>query len=200
MFFRKKNNADLGEQMSTDYMNRCGNCTKFLAEEDRYCRYCGTKRGEGAFKPYMVSAFCIYGPPPIKQKYECRHCGNSWIASMSVGHQKYCGQCGMPAEIAKELPYYYLSGDDRIHNISAFDGNVRVGRNTDLEMIFEDTSISRFHAEFIVEEDRLYLVDRGSTNGTYVNQERIGTEPHLLHVDDEIVFGNVRCILKKQGK
>ena len=38
-------------EMSTDYEGRCGNCHGFLGEEDKYCRYCGTRRGEGAFEP-----------------------------------------------------------------------------------------------------------------------------------------------------
>ena len=34
-------------QYSTDYTDRCGNCHEFLGKEDRFCRYCGTRRGEG---------------------------------------------------------------------------------------------------------------------------------------------------------
>ena len=40
------------EEWSTDYSGRCGNCHERLGKNDKYCRYCGTKRGEGKFRPY----------------------------------------------------------------------------------------------------------------------------------------------------
>ena len=55
--------------LSTDYEGRCGNCHKFFGEGDLYCRYCGTKAGEGRYEPYDDIMQCVYGPPPETNVY-----------------------------------------------------------------------------------------------------------------------------------
>ena len=45
--------------LSTDYEGRCGNCHKFFGEGDLYCRYCGTKAGEGRYEPYDDIMQCV---------------------------------------------------------------------------------------------------------------------------------------------
>ena len=88
------NPADFGKELSTDYEDKCGNCHKYLGKQDKYCKYCGTKRGEGEFKPYENVMYCVYGPP-IKHKYKCKACGNLWIVSVLGGdNSKYCPECG----------------------------------------------------------------------------------------------------------
>ena len=52
---------------STDYTGKCGNCHKMLGSEDKYCRYCGTKRGEGKFESEQNMIQCVYGPMPGKR-------------------------------------------------------------------------------------------------------------------------------------
>jgi len=43
-------NSDISNY-STDYEGKCGDCREIFDETDQYCKYCGTKRGEGAFEP-----------------------------------------------------------------------------------------------------------------------------------------------------
>ena len=83
-------------EWTTDYTDRCGNCHEFLEKKDKYCRKCGTKRGEGEFKPYQNIMYCVYGPP-IKKKYKCSGCGFIWITRRlgGLGSANYCPQCGM---------------------------------------------------------------------------------------------------------
>ena len=80
--------------------NRCGNCGSGMEAQDQYCRYCGTKRGEGKFHPAKNNMYCVYGPP-IKTKIRCKTCGHTWN-SMALGRDraKYCPKCG-PTEIVK---------------------------------------------------------------------------------------------------
>ncbi len=77
-----------------DYENKCGNCHKQLRTGEKYCKYCGTKRGEGAFLPYTNSTEVLYGAP-IKIKKKCKKCGNIWI-EYEFGREtiKYCPKCG----------------------------------------------------------------------------------------------------------
>jgi len=52
---------------------------------------------------------------------------------------------------------------------------VTIGRGTDNDIIVDDGSVSRFHAKLLTEQDKTWLVDLGSTNGSLVDgqlQER----------------------------
>lgn len=87
---------------SVDYEGRCGNCHAVLGHDDKYCRYCGTKRGEGAFAPYKNEFYCVYGPP-VKKKYKCQRCGHIWITStLGTDSAKYCPLCGEEVTVIEE--------------------------------------------------------------------------------------------------
>ncbi|SEM18252.1 Zinc ribbon domain-containing protein [Butyrivibrio sp. ob235] len=89
---------DDGLISTTDYENRCGNCHSVLDPEDKYCKYCGTKRGEGAFKPYRNVSYGLYGPCGT-YFYKCHNCGKIFeywtIGSSDV---KNCPSCGSAVE------------------------------------------------------------------------------------------------------
>lgn len=40
------------EERSTDNEGTCANCHQTLLEGEKYCRYCGTERGDEKFEPY----------------------------------------------------------------------------------------------------------------------------------------------------
>lgn len=65
-----------------------------------------------------------------------------------------------------------------------------IGRRSDNHITISDISASRVHAEFIFESDQdiVTIQDVGSTNGTYVNRERI-SKPQVLHANDVIRIG-----------
>ncbi|MEM9951700.1 MAG: FHA domain-containing protein [Chloroflexota bacterium] len=53
--------------------------------------------------------------------------------------------------------------------------------------------VSRVHAKFIMENDRLYIVDLNSSNGTYVRRTRLQPEePAIISNGDEILLGRMR--------
>lgn len=53
--------------------------------------------------------------------------------------------------------------------------------------------ISRVHAKLIMRENKLYIVDMGSTNGTYVGKKRLQPEePALLRRGDELLLARMR--------
>jgi hypothetical protein len=52
-------------------------------------------------------------------------------------------------------------------------GPITVGRTDASDLVLEETLISRAHAAFVVEGDRLLLRDLGSANGTFVADERL---------------------------
>ena len=91
-----------GVIMERDYKDKCGNCHAVLEKEDKYCRYCGTPRGEGAFEPYRNEILLLYGPP-IRSKFTCPGCGYSWTSSGFGGDPaKYCPKCGSKVKVQEE--------------------------------------------------------------------------------------------------
>jgi diguanylate cyclase (GGDEF)-like protein len=64
----------------------------------------------------------------------------------------------------------------------------RVGRGADSQIVLEGDSVSRRHAHLERRAGAWYVVDDGSTNGTYVNEEQIARE-QLLNNGDRIKVG-----------
>lgn len=61
----------------------------------------------------------------------------------------------------------------------------------------DDSSISRFHAKIILQEDIISITDLGSTNGTYLNGVKIQEQiPCELSLNDEIRFSKYEYILR----
>ena len=69
-------------------------------------------------------------------------------------------------------------------------GKTTIGRRSDNDIVVSDLSASRVHAEvwYNPDEDQLTVYDLASTNGTYVNRERL-TAPRTLAVKDVIRIG-----------
>jgi diguanylate cyclase (GGDEF)-like protein len=59
----------------------------------------------------------------------------------------------------------------------------RVGRGADSQIVLEGDSVSRRHAHLERRAGAWYVVDDGSTNGTYVNEEQIAREQLLVNGD-----------------
>ncbi|MBS6194850.1 MAG: DUF4234 domain-containing protein [Clostridiales bacterium] len=53
-----------------------------------------------------------------------------------------------------------------------------------------NTSVSRFHAKITRQNNSFYITDQDSTNGTYVNDMRIGHEVVELHDGDRVQFAD----------
>jgi pSer/pThr/pTyr-binding forkhead associated (FHA) protein len=75
----------------------------------------------------------------------------------------------------------------------ALDGDVTaLGRHPKSEIILDDITVSRRHAEITRTSDGYVITDAGSLNGTYVNQERVERSP-LKH-GDELQVGKFRLV------
>jgi adenylate cyclase len=80
-------------------------------------------------------------------------------------------------------------------------GNNTIGRMSGNDIVILDASASRFHAKIVLDENSnaVTMFDLGSTNGTFVNRDRI-TEPRKLDENDLIRIGqHTMDISKDQG-
>ena len=70
-----------------------------------------------------------------------------------------------------------------------------VGRGAHNDVVISDESVSDSHAKLQRREDGWYVVDMGSTNGTYVGGRRIEGEAPLIGAPD-VRFGGVKFIFR----
>jgi pSer/pThr/pTyr-binding forkhead associated (FHA) protein len=73
---------------------------------------------------------------------------------------------------------------------------LRAGRLGSLEIVLDDSSVSRRHAEVRFGDDGWSVRDLESTNGTYVNGVRIGRSEQPLKPRDIVQFGKVAVIVE----
>ena len=63
------------------------------------------------------------------------------------------------------------------------DQDMLVGRHQDANIVLQSAEISRRHAAFLLKQQGLFLQDLNSSNGTFVNGERIAAETQLQSGD-----------------
>lgn len=72
-------------------------------------------------------------------------------------------------------------------------GNTTVGRHPESDVFLNDVTVSRHHCRFVVTGDKLRVEDSGSTNGTYVNEQRVDSAE--LHAGDEVLVGRFHFVV-----
>jgi hypothetical protein len=72
------------------------------------------------------------------------------------------------------------------------EGNTTVGRHPESDIFLNDVTVSRHHCRFS-SSDVLTVEDSGSTNGTYVNDERVDSSE--LSAGDEVLIGRFHFVV-----
>jgi hypothetical protein len=71
-----------------------------------------------------------------------------------------------------------------------------VGRASSCAITVDDTYVSQQHARFFRRDDGWYVEDMGSTNGTYLNDQRV-TQPAEVHAGDVVRLGKTVLELRR---
>jgi pSer/pThr/pTyr-binding forkhead associated (FHA) protein len=79
-----------------------------------------------------------------------------------------------------------------------FEGDtITIGRGRSNDLTLPDRKVSKQHAEIRVQNERCYVVDLNSKNKTFVGEEEVRQEPHLLETGDAIHIGDFKIVFSK---
>lgn len=98
------------------------------------------------------------------------------------------------------MPGWYLESystdGESVYRIPVSGFPALVGRETGLAVMLESNSVSRQHAELLQQNGKLLIRDLGSTNGTFVNHERLSGS-RVLNPGDVVRFADVEFRLQQ---
>ncbi len=90
------------------------------------------------------------------------------------------------------------SDSDRVQHVSITNDIFTVGRSTSANLCLPVSSVSSKHAEFSLRNGRLFLRDLSSTNGTYVNGDKVTGEIEVRS-SDLVQFATLIFRVGRQG-
>ncbi len=81
------------------------------------------------------------------------------------------------------------------------DREIIIGRSSDLDMVLVEDMVSRRHSKISTGPDDIWIQDMGSTNGTFVNGEKI-TGKARLYEGDRVLVGTsiIKVVALKEGE
>ena len=142
----------------------CPSCGQMIPDDSRFCDMCGV------------------------ELLECINCG-------TLGTDNFCPECGKPM-VARQGTTDSDDDSGKQLILKSRNGNITlqpepdaiIGRNDSpyASALSEMNLISRRHGEFVRRGHEWYIVDFGSTNGTYVNNREV-----LPNTPVKIVPGDV---------
>lgn len=115
--------------------------------------------------------------------------------------EQYCVECGFlltstAPEVAQGSGAYPKLRDATGREFLLKAGENLIGRDPSSDVLVSDGTVSRRHACIFIEENHAYIQDLGSTNGTRLNGEPVGTERVPLPPNAELQFGSVVMTLE----
>ncbi len=96
---------------------------------------------------------------------------------------------------------YILTGqiDGQIVQHELENGENRIGREPDNEIVLNNKAVSRYHAIIFVSKNQISIKDLDSSNGTFVKEHEIDKHT-VITVNDKIKFGESEFVLSYKDK
>lgn len=89
--------------------------------------------------------------------------------------------------------FTFLNGTRAGERLGLGGSGIRIGRESTIcEIVLENPKVSRLHAEVVSIDGKVLLIDRNSSNGTYVNDHKI--DKRFLKDGDIIYFGGRNAV------
>jgi uncharacterized Zn finger protein (UPF0148 family) len=160
-------------------MTSCPRCGRDLpadvAREGMFCPYCGERleRAESSEPSETTSTFEVHRDELILEDLLTEE-ERAAVEALPAGSALLIGLRG-----GEEDSRFLLDAEE-----------TTLGRSPDSDIFLDDVTVSRHHAYIRRDEDGFSVVDRGSTNGTYVNRVIIDTAH--LEMGDELQVGKYR--------
>jgi pSer/pThr/pTyr-binding forkhead associated (FHA) protein len=89
-----------------------------------------------------------------------------------------------------------VSSDGQKPRSARLDGSTTIGRSVECELRLDDTYVSQQHARIFDRSGNWYVEDLGSTNGTFVNEQKL-VAPAMLTPGDKIRVGTTIVELRR---
>src|SRR5947209_2887260 len=111
--------------------------------------------------------------------------------------RRVCGPAVQAREVSvkRTIRLRGMNGPLKGHTWEAAD-LLRIGRLEALEIVLDDSSVSRYHAEVRATDRGWRVLDLGSTNGTRLNGVRLGSGQWPLRIKDLIQFSEVAVVVE----
>lgn len=74
-------------------------------------------------------------------------------------------------------------------------GDTELGRHLSNDIVLDDITVSRRHCTIRVTDQKISLLDAGSTNGSYVNGQRVDAAP--LAAGDRLLIGKFHLMVAR---
>ncbi|MDR0435572.1 MAG: FHA domain-containing protein [Propionibacteriaceae bacterium] len=157
-------------------MIECGNCGFLSTPGSNFCSRCGAKLGTTPSAD-ITNSIPSYEEEIIIGDVTDEEAND--IAALAEG---------------KALLIVTRGGADR-ERVLLDKPITQVGRAPESDIFLDDITVSRHHADFLIDEDGgVGIVDQGSMNGTYVDKALIdGTQ--VLRPGDEVQIGKFRMLV-----
>jgi two-component system, NtrC family, response regulator HydG len=82
------------------------------------------------------------------------------------------------------MPSIIISRDSHFERVFPLQGKTHIGRSPGNDVVLDAAGVSRNHALIEQQENRFFLVDEGSTNGTFIRDQRVRRQ----HLTDGTTF------------
>jgi len=88
-------------------------------------------------------------------------------------------------------PWAQLIADDGSAVLPVMFNRTLIGRDLDCDVRISNQEVSRHHAVVLREGDRSFMLDLGSSNGTFVNAKPLSAEPTAVIAGDSVLLGDL---------